>query len=163
VVNNQKELPGSQTSLVKHIMLFVLPRQIVELGDPCRRSCDACESLGARFKKVIKHLTCRRGLRPKQTRVQAAAAWKSAFTVGWVEQAFTRITVEESLRHGEENNEYLSREDHRLRTQGLTGVKKERKDNSRKDGSAPSITNALQAALDADAQNTPTTPRAGSA
>ena len=40
--------------------MFVVPRQIIEMGDPSRRSCDACESLGARFKKIIKHLTCRR-------------------------------------------------------------------------------------------------------
>ena len=40
--------------------MYVVPRQIVEMGDPSRRSCDACESLGARFKKIIKHLTCRR-------------------------------------------------------------------------------------------------------
>ena len=60
ICKNQRNLPGAHRSWVEHILMFVVPRQIVELGDPSRRSCDACESLGARFKKVIKHLTCRR-------------------------------------------------------------------------------------------------------
>ena len=57
---------GQSRSWVEHILIFVVvPRQIVEMGDPSRRSCDACESLGARFKiaskrSSIKHLTCRR-------------------------------------------------------------------------------------------------------
>ena len=146
-----KELPGAHRSWVEHILLFVLPRQIVALGDPCRRSCDACESLGARFKKVIKHLTCRRNLQPKQTRAQADAAWRSSFTVGWVEQAFKRIVVEESLQHGEENREYMLREDARLRKQGLRGVKKEHKGPSRASGEVPSIVDALADALAAAA------------
>ena len=60
ICKNQHNLPGASRSWVEHILLFVVPRQIVEMGDPSRRSCDACESLGARFKKISKHLTCRR-------------------------------------------------------------------------------------------------------
>ena len=150
-----KELPGAHRSWVEHILIFVLPRQVVELGDPCRRSCDACESLGARFKKVIKHLTCRRGLRAKQTREAAADVWKNSFTVGWVEQAFKRVVVEETLMHGEENRPYWQREDLRLRTQGLKGVKKESKAPSRADGNLPTVAEALAAAEAADVPMTP--------
>eukprot|EP00965_Chrysotila_dentata_P024439 809129-Pleurochrysis_carterae.AAC.1 len=48
---------------VLHVLCFIVPRQILPLGDPSRRSCDACESFGAMLKKIIKHLTCRRSLR----------------------------------------------------------------------------------------------------
>ena len=51
-------------SWVPHIiMVFIVPRQVLELGDPSRRSCDACESFGARFKKLIKERTCRRTIK----------------------------------------------------------------------------------------------------
>ena len=67
VVMNHKELPLAHRSWVEHILLFIVPRQIVKMGDPSRRSCDACESLGARFKTVIKHLTSRRSSTSKTT------------------------------------------------------------------------------------------------
>ena len=93
----------------EHILLFIVPRQIVELGDPARRSCDACESLGARMKKIIKHLTARNHLRPGQnaaqrratsTRTGITSTWQRVFTVGYIEQAFTRLAVEEWSRYG---------------------------------------------------------------
>ena len=127
VVEHCKNLPGAHRSWVEHILLFVVPRQIVELGDPTRHFCDACESLGARLKKIIKHLTCRRALRTRRTRDSTDAAWKSTFSVGYFEQAFGRLVVEESLMHGEENAPYSLREDARLRQQGLKCVKKRRR------------------------------------
>ena len=60
------------------------------------------------------------------TRTAVRDAWESVFTVGFIEQAFTRVTVEESLRHGEENEQYQLREDVRLREQGMKGIKKEK-------------------------------------
>ena len=45
---------------VPHVALFIVTRQMVSLGDPTRRACDACESFGAMTKKIIKHTTCRR-------------------------------------------------------------------------------------------------------
>ena len=51
-----------------HILLFIVPRQMLELGDPARRSCDSCESFGAMLKKIIKHSTCRRRLRTGKLR-----------------------------------------------------------------------------------------------
>ena len=54
------ELKPTGITWVPHILLFIVPRQMVSLGDPARRSCDACESFGAMVKKIIKHATCRR-------------------------------------------------------------------------------------------------------
>ena len=47
------------------------------------------------------------------------------FSRGYIEQAFARLVVEEGLRHGAENEAFLQREDYRLMTQGLRGVKVE--------------------------------------
>ena len=38
------------------------------------------------------------------------AQWKQSFTVGYVEQGFKRLCVEEAIRHGEENEEFLLRQ-----------------------------------------------------
>ena len=60
VCHDLKELKPTGITWVPHILLFIVPRQMVSLGDPSRRSCDACESFGAMVKKIIKHATCRR-------------------------------------------------------------------------------------------------------
>lgn len=149
VCKNHKKLAGAHLSWVEHILLFVVPRQIVLLGDPTRRACDACESLGARLKKIIKHLTCRRHIKQSGiakrrqtggTRMSRVAQWTTSFMSGWIKQAFTRVTVDESLRHGNENEDYLLREDILLRTQGLSGIKPER---TRASTPPPTIVDAL--------------------
>ena len=95
------KLKPTMQSWVPHIACNIVPRQIVELGDPSRRSADACESYGACCKKVIKDLTCRRSLSQKYGR-------------GYVEQAFRRMCVRANLLHGEENAPFLQRKDHHL-------------------------------------------------
>ena len=118
-------------SWVPHILLNIVPRQMVLLGDPARRSCDACESFGAMFKKLIKHSTCRRRIVTEkidhQSRRPGTAAtrkWKQSFSVGYITQAFTRATVREALRHGKENEPYLLRVDAVRANTGLAGVQK---------------------------------------
>ena len=72
---------------VPHVLVFIVPRQIVPLGDPSKRSCDACESLGAKIKKIIRNNTCRR--RPTGTTKHAHRSadgkrlWLSTFTRGY--------------------------------------------------------------------------------
>ena len=84
-----------------HIACNIVPRQIIDLGDPSRRAADACESYGACAKRVVKHLTCRRALR-------------IGFGRGFIEQAFRRLVVRSGLIHGEENAPFLQRQDARL-------------------------------------------------
>ena len=50
-----KRLSPTMKTWVPHILLFIVPRQMVLLGDPAKRACDATESFGALVKKVIKH------------------------------------------------------------------------------------------------------------
>ena len=96
------DLKPTMASWVPHIACYIVPRQIVELGDPSRRAADACESYGACAKRTIKHLTCRRALRA------------GSFGRGFVEQAFRRLTVRAGLIHGPENVPFLQRRDARL-------------------------------------------------
>ena len=89
---------------------------MVQMGDPARRSCDACESFGAMVKKLIKHSTVRRRLRKATHNHQKLVGgsrrrWKQTFTRGYIEQAFTCACVREHIRHGEENKRYLQRVD----------------------------------------------------
>jgi len=95
------ELKPTMESWVPHIACNVVPRQIVLLGNPSKRSADACESFGAVTKKIIKHLTCRRAL-------------SATYRRGYIEQAFRRVVVRCDLLHGPENTPYLLRRDHVL-------------------------------------------------
>ena len=92
------ELKPTMSSWVPHIACNIAPRQIVALGDPRKRSADACESFGACTKKVIKLLTNHRQLSSNGKR-------------GYVEQAFRRMSLRANLIHGEDNAPYLQRSD----------------------------------------------------
>ena len=59
------ELKPTSESWVFHVSTFIVPRQIVALGEPAKRGCDAGESFGAMVKDIIKKLTCRRRVRTK--------------------------------------------------------------------------------------------------
>ena len=103
------------------MLVFIVPRQIVSLGDLSKRSCDACESLGASVKRIIRHATCRR--RASATTLHKhtnskGKSWSATFTRGYIEQAFRRVCVRADLIHGVENERYLQRADERLRSKG---------------------------------------------
>ena len=128
------ELKPTLLTWTLHILCFIVPRQLVELGDASRRSCDACESFGAMVKKLIKHSTCRRRVNARDTQGRAvpsehveqksARRWKQTFTVGYIQQAFTRTCVRESLRHGEANAPWLLREDYARTSTGVASRSK---------------------------------------
>ena len=110
---------------VMHILVNIVPRQCPLLGDPSRRSCDACESFGAMAKKLIKHNTCRRrttGSEKIQHRGGTTAnrtQWKQSFNVGFIQQAFTRACVRESLQHGAVNEPFRQRADAKRTSAGV--------------------------------------------
>ena len=95
------KLKPTLASWVPHIACNIVPRQMIDLGDPARRAADACESYGAVAKKTIKFRTCRRHR-------------SATFTRGYIEQAFRRLTVRATLIHGPENAKFLQRKDARL-------------------------------------------------
>ena len=156
--NDLLDLKPTMETWVPHILVFIVPRQMVYLGDPMRRSCDACESFGAMVKKTIKHLTCRRRLKDEATvhegkRLAGGAngkRWRQTFTRGYVDQTFRRITVSESLRHGMENEPFLQRADHRRLATGKTHIQPKKFAN---DSPAIGIRSAIeQEATEASAQ-----------
>ena len=127
VANDMLQLNPTMLTWVYHVMCFIVPRQILELGDPSRRSCDACESFGAMFKKIVKHLTCRRNISSNgSTHTRRAKQWRQTFTKSYLEQAFERVAVRETLIHGEANAPYVQREDNCLLTHGTANQKDSR-------------------------------------
>ena len=103
-------------------MLFIVSQQILSLGNPANRSADSCESFGARMKKVIKNLTCRRRCRvdadgaPSEhihtsTRDGKKVAWTQALSKGFMKQAFGRVCVSAANLFGPENAPFLQRDD----------------------------------------------------
>ena len=129
---------------VLHVLCFIVPRQIVELGDPTRRSCDACESFGAVLKKLIKHATCRRRTSATQVFGHRSAngrkLWTQTFKRGYIEQSFKRVCVRQELLHGEANIPFLQRADYDLKDKGRA---KRDKDKVAED--APTICEAMEA------------------
>ena len=68
------------------------------------------------LKKIIKFSTCRRRIAEgpvEHGRYAGSSArrWKQTFKVGYIQQAFTRACVRESLQHGEENAPFRQRVD----------------------------------------------------
>ena len=138
VCRDLRELKPTGITWVPHILLFIVPRQMLELGDPARRSCDSCESFGAMLKKIIKHSTCRRRLRGevayehgvKATAIATERRWTQTFKVGYIQQTFTRACVREALRHGPENAPFLQRVDAQRTNTGIAAPHKKLMDAS---------------------------------
>ena len=147
--NDILTLKPTMQTWVPHILVFIVPRQMVFLGDPTRRSCDACESFGAMVKKTIKFTTCRRRATGAQQiehkRMSTGKIWKQTFRRGYIEQAFRRVSVRESLQHGADNAPYLQRADAVRTTMGKASVYKKYKD----DVPTPATMRDLCAGLDA--------------
>ena len=121
------ELKPTMQSWVPHVSCFIVPRQIVELGDPESRACDANESYGALVKHTIKMHTCRRRTR-SASHTHGEKSWTQTFKRGYIEQAFRRGCAREALLHGEEDKPYLMRSDWALKEKAL---KAEQKDSER--------------------------------
>ena len=133
------KLKKTLMSWVPHISCFVVPRQIRWLGDPASRAADACESFGALVKRTIKHRTCRRRVKGGKAgssegpvfgheHTRGIKKWRQTFGRGYIEQAFRRVCVSESLLHGEADQPFLQRADWKLKDKG---VKKEAAVNER--------------------------------
>ena len=129
---------------VLHVLCFIVPRQIVELGDPSRRSCDACESLGSSIKKLIRHLTCRRRasaqMHAHKSRTGKKTAWTTTFKRGYIQQAFRRVSVRAELIYGEDNLPFLQRADGLIMEKGRSSTAKV---HAARDG--PSVVEAVHA------------------
>lgn len=125
VGNSLKECNPDIESWVAHILCFIVPRQMVSLGDPTRRSCDACESIGSTIKKFIKHLTCRRRLGGTHSHTSRGGKklWKQTLKRGYTQTTFERMCVRATITHGEDNAQFTQRSDALLKTKGKVATK----------------------------------------
>ena len=123
---------------------------MVELGDPARRSCDACESFGAMVKTIIKTATCRRRISTETQHTTGIHAnrrrWRQSFTKGYIEQAFNRVSARELLRSdtSDANVAYLQRQDYRRLSTGVETIA-----SHRQRGVAATPSGSIHAALGA--------------
>eukprot|EP00965_Chrysotila_dentata_P024558 813076-Pleurochrysis_carterae.AAC.1 len=70
-------------------------------------------------KKIIKHLACRRRIKKTSSlRDNGNKQWMETFSRGYTEQAFCRVCVRADLIHGQANERYMQRQDHRLKNSG---------------------------------------------
>ena len=98
------------------------------MGDPQRRSCEACESFGSVCKQLIRHNTCRRRSSASQLHGHRSAngkqLWAQTFKRGYVEQCFRRVCVRAELLHGEASQPFLQRKDNQLLKKGKASAQK---------------------------------------
>ena len=134
-----KVLRPTLVSACPHIMANIIPRQIIEMGDPLRRGCDQSESVGANMKSTIHRRVTRKkitGKDTKHTRRDASGAITKQWTqkaLKWsrVMQAFRSECVRERIVRDPGSKHLLQRQHHRLLNQGRVSkapAKQERPD-----------------------------------
>ena len=144
-----KELRGgSYLSSVPHIMANIVPRQIVEDGDPNRRCCEQSESIGVDLKFDL-HKRCARNHTTKRvtrnSRGEIIKTWRGKLKISRVmqvqagrkpsplpaptpthsplypwyrAQVFNRACIRENLRRDAASKTFLQRRDHRIMLTG---------------------------------------------
>lgn len=122
VMAEYKRLNPQSVSACPHVALCVVPRQMVELGDPGRRGTDHSESYGASIKESI-HRRClrrRKGLSASQhhrrnAKGEVVKSWtQRALSVSRIMQTFRDQSVRERVMRDEESVPYLMRHHYRL-------------------------------------------------
>jgi len=144
VANDLYALNPDLSGWVAHVLCFIVARQYKALGNPQKRTCEACESFGSSAKTIIKHLTCRRRPSTIQKHGHRSAdgnkLWTQTFTRGYIEQTFRRLAVRAELIHGEANERFLQRKDHTLKDKGKVA-----KDKASSSSASYSLKEAMEA------------------
>ena len=134
-----KVLRPTLKSACPHILANIVPRQIVELGDPLKRGCDQSESVGANMKSTIHRRVVRRTITKKATKHTRRSAdgtiekqWnQKALKISRVMQAFRAECVRERILRDPSSAKFLQRKHVRLLKMGRVSkapVKPERPD-----------------------------------
>jgi len=130
VLSEYKRLSPAAQSACPHVALCVLPRQMVEHGDPTRRGTDHSESYGAAIKDGI-HRRCLRRKKATERSThhrrdkegKIVKTWTQApLGVSRVMQTFRDQCVRERLIRDEESVPYLLRTHYRLAKTGFSTV-----------------------------------------
>ena len=136
-----KVLRPTLQSACPHVLTNIVPRQMVEMGDPLRRGCDQSESIGANMKSTIHRRVARNnidGKARKHTRHGSDGAvqktWQQkALRKSRVLQAFRAECVSERVTRDPRYADLLQRKHHRLLDKGRVSkapVKAEGKETS---------------------------------
>ena len=139
VGHDVKVLRPTLKSACPHILADIVPRQIIEMGDPLSRGCDQSESVGANMKSTIHRRVARRKVNGKATvhkRHDASGSivkqWtQKALKVSRVMQAFRSECVRERILRDPASALYLQRKHFHLLKHGRASkapVKPERPD-----------------------------------
>ena len=133
-----KVLRPTLKSSVPHVIANIIPRQIVEMGDPLRRGCDQSEAIGANMKSTIHRRVARNKIDGKaRTHVRRDAngvekkRWTQTLKVSRVMQAMRSECVRERILRDPDSAPFLQRKHFRLLSQGRVSkapVKEERPD-----------------------------------
>lgn len=130
VMAEYKRLNPQAVSACPHVALCVVPRQMVEHGDPGRRSTDHSESYGASIKESI-HRRCLRRRKAmvatthhrRNNKGEVTKSWtQRALSVSRVMQTFRDQTVRERVTRDEESLPYLLRQHYKLAATGFSTV-----------------------------------------
>ena len=130
VMAQYKRLQPGAVSACPHVALVVLPRQMVEHGDPGRRGTDHSESYGASIKDGI-HRRCLRRKKATEASTHKRRGPDGAILKTWTQrplavsrimQTYRDMAVRERLLRDEESIPYLLRKHYGLKTTGFATV-----------------------------------------
>lgn len=130
VMEEYKRLNPQALSACPHVALCVVPRQMVEHGDPGRRGTDHSESYGASIKDSL-HRRCLRRKKAAQAEIHrrrgkdgtVIKTWlQRALSVSRVMQTFRDQSVRERLLREDESLPYLLRKHNKLARTGFATV-----------------------------------------
>ncbi|KAL1510782.1 hypothetical protein AB1Y20_007068 [Prymnesium parvum] len=130
VMAEYKRLNPQAVSACPHVALCVVPRQMVQLGDPGRRGTDHSESYGASIKDSI-HRRCLRRRKAvaaathhrRNSKGEVVKTWtQRALSVSRIMQTFRDQSVRERVMRDEESVPYLLRHHYKLATTGFSTV-----------------------------------------
>ena len=134
-----KVLRPTLQSACPHVLANIVPRQMVEMGDPLRRGCDQSESIGANMKSTIHRRVARNKIDGKErqhTRRNASGGiekrWtQKALRVSRVMQAFRAECVRERIVRDPGSAHLLQRKHFRVLNHGRASkapIKEEREE-----------------------------------
>ena len=110
--NDMKDLRGgSFLSAVPHIMAHIVPRQMVEDGDPNRRSCEQSEAIGVDLKFDL-HKRCARNHTTKRVtrnaRGEIIKVWRAKLKISRVMQVQTAVELPNPCPHSRPHAQWLA-------------------------------------------------------
>ena len=127
VGNNMVEVRTDFNTAVPHVLTHIVSRQMVEKGDPNRRSCEQSEGIGVDIKFDLHNRCNRRRVEKESSRSKrrnkngdVIKEYKTQLKCSRVMQVFKNSNLRQALRQSEESQDYLQRRDYRVAATGFS-------------------------------------------